>query len=69
MPGTGAVYAPCWILTRGSADPKLLAWFARSQWEIGSQATAEPYSSVKTSGNMWRLLPATSLRLPSRSLT
>jgi Phospholipid methyltransferase len=28
LPGTGAVYAPWWILTRGSANPKPLVWTA-----------------------------------------
>jgi hypothetical protein len=28
VPGTGAVYAPWWILTRGSVYPKPLAWYA-----------------------------------------
>jgi hypothetical protein len=28
VPATGAVYAPWWILTRSSVNPKPLAWYA-----------------------------------------
>jgi hypothetical protein len=28
VPGAGAVYAPCCILTRGGTNPKPAAWYA-----------------------------------------